>query len=163
MPVYTIHEPPLRKRESAVDPDRIVFVRDGFTFWAFALPPLWMLLHRLWLVLVLYIGLNVIVAAALFAAGVSGGMRLLVAALIGLLVGFEAATLRRWTYERRGWRPLGVVVGEDRYTAERRFFASWLAREGEPPAAPALTPVNPARRSVASDVIGLFPEPGAPR
>ena len=52
MSVYTVHEPPLRAAEASPDPERFVFVRDGFYFWAFLLTPLWMLWHRLWLVLV---------------------------------------------------------------------------------------------------------------
>ena len=41
--------------ETAPDPERFVFVRDGFTFWAFLLAPVWMLRHRLWLVLLGYV------------------------------------------------------------------------------------------------------------
>ena len=56
MPVYTVHEPPPREDEDApTPPDRFAFVRDGFHFWAFLLAPLWMLWHRLWLVLLLYL------------------------------------------------------------------------------------------------------------
>ena len=51
MPTYTVHEPPLRKNESVASPERFVFVRDGFHFWAFLLPPLWFVLRRLWLAL----------------------------------------------------------------------------------------------------------------
>ena len=61
MSIYTVHEPPLRANEDVPDPERFVFVRDGFSFWAFLLAPLWMLRHRLWLVLIGY----VVVAVAL--------------------------------------------------------------------------------------------------
>ena len=55
MPVYTVHEPPPRDDDDRRRRrDRFVFVRDGFSFWAFLLAPLWMLWHRLWLVLLLY-------------------------------------------------------------------------------------------------------------
>src|SRR5207253_10391383 len=30
MAVYTVHEPPMRADEASPDPDRFVFVRDGF-------------------------------------------------------------------------------------------------------------------------------------
>ena len=43
MPTYTVHQPPPRKGEAASAPERFVFVRDGFHFWAFLLGPLWML------------------------------------------------------------------------------------------------------------------------
>jgi len=61
MAVYTVHEPPMKAEQSQPDPERFVFVRDGFSFWAFLLPPLWMLWHRLWLMFLGY----VIVATAL--------------------------------------------------------------------------------------------------
>src|SRR6516164_560987 len=47
MSIYTVYEPPLKAHESAPNPERFVFVRDGFSFWAFLLTPWWMLRHRL--------------------------------------------------------------------------------------------------------------------
>ena len=55
MPTYTVHEPPPRQGEAAIAPERFLFVRDGFYFWAFALAPLWLLRHRLWLAFVIYL------------------------------------------------------------------------------------------------------------
>ncbi len=49
-----------------------------------------------------------------------------VAVLVALLVGFEAASLRRWTLTRRGWTDHGVVVADDVEAAERRFFDAWV-------------------------------------
>src|SRR5882757_8578104 len=51
MAIYTVHEPPLKGDQTQPDPERFAFVRDGFSFWAYLLTPLWMLRHRLWLVL----------------------------------------------------------------------------------------------------------------
>ena len=113
MAIYTVHEPPPKRTETGRIRTRFVFVRDGFSFWAFLLAPLWMLRHRLWLVLVGYIVVAValqIGAGADRCVGVGDGRRRL---LLALLVGFEAATLRRWTLARRGWRNVGVVVGDD--------------------------------------------------
>ena len=64
MAIYTVHEPPLRTGAAAPDPERFIFVRDGFSFWAFLFGPLWMLRHRLWLVLLLYIVVSVVLAIA---------------------------------------------------------------------------------------------------
>jgi hypothetical protein len=88
--------------------------------------------------------------------------------LIGLLMGFEAPSIRRWTYARRKWATLGFVIGEDEETAERRFYAEWVKRPTTVPAdLPPVEPTyaTPVRRGPLSgnDVIGLFPEPGAPR
>src|SRR4051794_29082209 len=103
MSVYTVHEPPLRGTQSEPDPNRFVFVRDGFSFWAFLIPPLWMLRHRLWPVLVIYLGVAVLLQLGLHAVGASSSARFAIGALLHLFVGFEAATLRRVTLARRRW------------------------------------------------------------
>jgi hypothetical protein len=164
MSVFTVHEPPARASEAFASPERFAFVRDGFSFWAFLIGPIWMLWRRLWLVFVIYLAFSALVHAGLWAAGASGGVRVFVSLLIALLVGVEAGSLRRWTLGRRRWRELGVVVARNRDEAERRFFDAWDAPAMprsvmSPPAqAPSTTPPRPDR-----DIIGLFPEAGASR
>ncbi|MDR3422585.1 MAG: DUF2628 domain-containing protein [Xanthobacteraceae bacterium] len=163
MSVYTVHEPPLRVAEAAPDPDRFVFVRDGFYFWAFLLTPLWMLRHRLWLVLLIYVAVAAGVDEAMYLAGLGTAAIALAEFLISLLIGLEAATLRRFSLKRRGWRNVGVVSGEDVEDAERRFFDAWVrSAPGQRPAAAAPS-APPPRVTPSPDIIGLFPDPGANR
>src|SRR5881394_2307656 len=82
MTTFTVHEPPPRKNEETASPVRFAFVRDGFYFWAFLLGPVWMLYHRLWLVLLMYLAGTTAIQAALWALGVSG----LVKFTVGLLI-----------------------------------------------------------------------------
>ena len=164
MPTFTVHQPPPKKGEIESAPERFAFVRDGFHFWAFVLAPLWLLAHRLWLVFVIYVASYVLVGIGLVLLGVSGNVKLLVALLIALAMGFEAASLQRWTLQRRGWKTLGFVVGEDTEAAERHFYTEWAKRPPEPaPVAPEQRFTTPVRRGPPSgnDVIGLFPEPRA--
>jgi hypothetical protein len=169
MSVYTVHEPPLRAAEALADPQRFIFVRDGFYFWAFLLAPFWMIRHRLWLVLALYLLISIGVAVGLRAVGGSDGAIILAGFLISLLVGFEAGTLRRWTLQRRGWRNVGTVSGRRREEAELRFFDAWLrqapVRPMAPPAASPATPATtpPPASPDGTGVVGLFPEPGGSR
>jgi uncharacterized protein DUF2628 len=168
MPTYTVHEPPPRKSDSVPSPERFVFVRDGFYFWAFVLAPLWLLVHRLWLALVGYLVLTFALGVAFFLIGAPAPVKFLAGFLIALLTGFEAATLWRWTLARRRWNTLGFVVGEDREIAEQRFYSEWAKRSGAPAAIPPAPEPNyaaPFRRGAPSpsDVIGLFPEPGPPQ
>jgi Protein of unknown function (DUF2628) len=163
MPTYTVHEPPPRKGESA-EPERFLFVRDGFHFWAFALAPLWLLARRLWLAFVLYVVVMMAVEGALTFFGVPATAKTIAGLLIALLVGLEAATLRRWKLDRRRWTMLGFVVGDDLEDAERRFYSEWATRK---PAVKTPPPAEqkysmPVRRGAptGTDVIGLFPEPG---
>jgi uncharacterized protein DUF2628 len=169
MAVYTVHQPPLKKFEAAPDPERFAFVRDGFSFWAFLLGPLWMLWHRMWLVLLGYIAVAVVMQIGLRSVGASGGAASFAAFMLALLVGLEAGTLRRFTLGRRSWRNVGTIVGSDRETVEQRFFDSWVRGETIAPLPPPLTPPSAPAASVqrsanpAPDVIGLFPQPGAHR
>lgn len=163
MSVYTVHEPPLRAAEASPDPERFVFVRDGFYFWAFLLTPLWMLWHRLWLVLLIYVVAVLAIENALYYAGVDAAGGYLVLLLLSLLAGLEASTLRRFRLARRGFRQVGIVGGSNAETAERRFFHAWAdaapGKSGKPPAPASELPPMPQ----AADIIGLFPEPGASR
>ena len=176
MSIYTVHEPPLKASESTPDPDRFVFVRDGFSFWAFLLAPLWMLRHRLWLVFVGYVIVAVALQVGLRLIGASPGVIITVSFLLALLVGFEAATLRRFTLARRRWNNVAVVVGDDLESAERRFFDTWVDKSwADPSAANPSAAGGGSRRSFApgmatarrpqdsSEVLGLFPQPGASR
>jgi uncharacterized protein DUF2628 len=177
MPVYTVHAPVADGAKTRSAADRFVFVRDGFHFWAFLLGPLWLAWHRLWLALIFYIAVWVGVAVALTQLHASAGTRFAVMLLIALLMGFEAASLWRWTVSRRSWRQLDVVVADDEETAERRFFDRWTSRLGnvgnDQPAVDRGSP--PPTRDIPgqafsrppssphSDIIGLFPQPGASR
>jgi len=161
MSVYTVHEPPLRSATASAEPERFVFVRDGFYWWAFLLTPLWMLRHRLWLVLVIYLVVTAALDTGISSLGASAFAIALVGISISLLIGFEASTLRRFTLRRRGWRNAGVVAGDDLEDAERRFFDIWVHNASARRAPPAAPPSSAAPE--ASGVIGLFPEPGAPR
>jgi hypothetical protein len=166
MTTYTVHEPPPREEGVAPDPERFVFVRDGFYFWAFLLSPLWMLRHRLWLVLVAYVVLVGGLDVGLALAGASRSVTLGINVVVALLIGFEAASLYRLTLNRRGWRNVGVVVGDSLEEAERRFFDAWV-RQGPSSAGPEIVPPAPSaptRRPLAgNDIVGLFPTPGASR
>ncbi|HEY7296312.1 MAG TPA: DUF2628 domain-containing protein [Xanthobacteraceae bacterium] len=161
MPVYTVHEPPLRWGESRPDPERFVFVRDGFSFAAFLFGPLWMLWHRMWLVFFGYVIAAGGFEAVLTQLRASTGLRVAIGLLIALLTGFEAPTLRRFTLARRKWSNVGLIVGDNLESAEQRFFDAWTKAGGTPvrlaeAAASAHDPGEP-------DIVGLFPEPGGNR
>jgi hypothetical protein len=170
MSVYTVHQPPERSAGVLPDAERIAFVRDGFSFWAFLFAPLWMVWHRMWLVLAGYVVVLGAIETPMVILGASATALAVVGLFIALLVGLEASTLRRLTLRFRGWRNLGVVSGDDVEDAERRFFDAWLRRTAaqrdgnaaKPPPLPPSTPNSP-RPPQMPDVIGLFPEPGANR
>jgi hypothetical protein len=176
MPVYTVHAPILTGADLRAT-DRFAFVRDGFHFWAFVLGVVWLAWHRLWLALIGWIVVIAAVDFAMTALGLGRMAVLLANVLLALLLGFEAASLQRWTLSRRNWRQLDIVVADDEESAERRFFDRWTAKargvandqsatdRGAPPPTRDI-PGQPFSRPPPlpqSEIIGLFPEPGASR
>ena len=139
---------------------------------------LWLVWHRLWLAL---IGWIVLIVARRCRPGGARRRRaarvLLVDLLLAVLMGFEAASLRRWTLSRRKWRQLDIVVADDEEAAERRFFDRWTARQrglandqwavdrGGPPPTRNVPgqPFSKPPPLPQGGIIGLFPEPGGSR
>jgi len=176
MPVYTVHAPVMTNAGIAAA-DRFAFVRDGFHFWAALAGVVWLAWHRLWLALIGWIVLMASIDIAMVRLGVGGGTIFLADLLLALLLGFEAASLKRWTLSRRNWRQLDIVVADDEESAERRFFDRWTAKQralshdrsaidrGAPPPTRDIPgqPFSKPPPLPGSSIIGLFPEPGGSR
>ena len=88
-------------------------VADRFSWFAALLPPVYALVHGLWLLL----GGWVVAVLAIVALGYYGGgaAAFWTYVLLALLLGFEAATLRRRRLGHHGWHYAGdyVAAGED--------------------------------------------------
>jgi hypothetical protein len=175
MPVYTVHAPATEAADSRA-PDKFVFVRDGFHVWAMVFGPLWLIAKRLWLALIGWIVVVAGIEIGLRSLGVGRPMVAVVGLILAILTGLEASTLQRWTYSRRKWRQLDVVVADDEESAERRFFDRWAGNSGrwlDPRSVdrggpPPTRDVQGQRFSAPpplpqGGIIGLFPEPGGSR
>jgi hypothetical protein len=176
MPVYTVHAPSAYAADFR-STDKFVFVRDGFHAWAMILGPFWLLWNRLWLVTIGWIVLTAAIEIGLARLGVGRITIWSAGALIAVLMGLEAASLQRWTLSRRRWSELDTVVADDEEAAERRFFDRWTAGQHGPTYDPLTVDRGgpPPTRHVPGQafskppplphggIIGLFPEPGAPR
>jgi hypothetical protein len=175
MPVYTVHAPTADNADIAAT-DRFAFVRDGFRFWAALFGPLWLAWHRLWLALIGWIVVMIAIEVGLARLGAGGTAIFFTNVLIALLIGFEASSIRRWTLSRRNWRQLDIVVADNEESAERRFFDRWAAKQrlindqsavdrGAPPPTRDIPgqPFSKPPPLPRDEIIGLFPEPGAPR
>jgi hypothetical protein len=176
MPVYTVHAPSPNGTDLRAT-DKFVFVRDGFHLWAMVFGPIWLLWHRLWLALFGWVLLFVAAQAVLQELGLGRGSMVLVDIVAALLMGLEAASLRRWTLSRGNWRQLDVVVADDQDTAEHRFFERWSQKQrgivndqwavdrGSPPPTRDVPgqPFSTPPPLPSGGIIGLFPEPGGSR
>jgi hypothetical protein len=174
MPVYTVHAP-IAANPGIRATDRFTFVRDGFHFWAFVFGFVWLAWHRLWLALIGWVVVIAAIDLGLAALGADGLTIFWANMLLALLMGFEAASLQRWTLSRRNWRQLDIVVADSEESAERRFFDRWTAKargndqsaidRGGPPPTRVIPGQSFSRPPSLpqSEIIGLFPEPGASR
>jgi hypothetical protein len=144
--------------EPATALERAEFLKLGFCAAAFVFGPIWLLVHRLWRPLALWI-----VAAALVGFALAGGVLVDNAAfwlyaLSALYLGFEGRALQGAALARRG-RPLAdIVCAADLSTAELGFFARRSA-EPTPRSAPRAAFGPPS--SAPPEVVGLFPEAGS--
>lgn len=161
--------------DPVADADRVVFVRDGFSWLAALLTLPWLLWHRAWLAALAWTLGLVLASAAVAAAGDAYGAGLvdplstLVALAFALVAGFEANGWRARAMQRRGFRLAGTVTGRRREDCERRFFSAWLAGRGLGPGTdgigseerygPRFGEPGPGEVAVAGPVLGLFPKP----
>jgi hypothetical protein len=170
MPLYTVFAPPQKPGETAPDPMRFVFVKDGFCWPALFVPELWLLFRRMWLVFVLYLAASLVVSV--IGTKVGGPLPWVTLALMHLLFALEGNALRRWKLSAIGYDFIGVAEGK-REEAELRFFSQWQPPLPTPVAGEPLTGVESAepwppaavaapRKASAEtgDVVGLFPAPG---
>jgi Protein of unknown function (DUF2628) len=176
MPVYTVHAPTASGADLR-STDKFVFVRDGFHFWAALFGPFWLIRHRLWLALIGWIIAIVALELALARLGAGAAAIFFADVIVAILMGFEAASLQRWTLSRHRWRQLDVVVADNEEAAERRFFDRWAAKQrgivndqqsvdrGAPPPTRDVPPqpFSQPPPLPGGGIIGLFPEPGGSR
>lgn len=159
MTIYTVMSPPPSGDETG-DAERVAFVKEGFCWPALVIPALWLLWHRMWLVLAGY--LATVVTLSIIGGLLNGPAGAVPAVVLAFLFALEANGLRRWTLERNGWQFSGIVSGANREECETRFFHQWVAEA----AVRAASQPNIALRSTRGEtshgdeaVLGLFPSP----
>jgi hypothetical protein len=131
MATYTIY--------SARHIEDAVFLREGFSWAAFAFGFLWALWHRLWIVGA--IGF----AAVMVSSTLPPAPEALVNVAVALLFGVFGNDMRQWSLSLRGLAGIGAIEAGSHEIAELQFFATH-------------TPLS-ATPMVAHDMLGLF---GAP-
>lgn len=156
MAIHVVMEPPAKAGTSASE--SAVFVRDGFHFFGFIAPLLWLLWHRLWLEAAMTFAATLALAAASEWAGLTFAAPLL-PLLISLYVGLEGGALRIATLRRAGWRQWGVIEADSIEDAEMRYLFAAEADDEPTPAAVAISPATP-RPQPAGGALGLLHYPG---
>lgn len=167
MATFLVFEPAdgARTQQNA---ERVIFLRERFSIYAFVFGPLWLLRHKLWLGFLIWLGL--FAAIGLLGEWIGYGPYSALAAwyLPAIIFGLEGVNFRARKLLRNGYRDAGVVIAEDLETAERRFFEGWKNSSGtksDAPYAPNTAPpafpeTKLAAASNEQNIIGMFPTPG---
>lgn len=119
MPIWTVHAPPVALA-SAEPADDLVFIREGFSWAAFFLPPIWTLRHGLWLATALWFAVEI--GISLLGARFGGAVGWPLWLGFALWFGLEARNFRRAKLSRRGWETVGIVDARRLVDSERCFF-----------------------------------------
>ena len=117
MASFVVMQPPAGRADALPQ-----FVRDGFSVWAFLLPPLWLARHRLWIEAALALGAALVVPAVAVKLGV-GLIATWLTALVGAFVALEGPALRLAALRRAGWTEEGVYDADTLDDAETRYAA----------------------------------------
>lgn len=125
-------------RRPEAPPDRVKFVKDGFSWPAFFFSAIWLVAKRLWLALALYVLAILALSAAASATEFSGAPLLLAILGLNLFLGFEANDINRRALLRRGYAEEGPFIGGDVEEAELLYFRLHPAAAGAavPPPSP---------------------------
>jgi len=99
-------------------------VPDRFSWFAALLPPVFALVHGLWLELVAYVAVVALLSMASVWIGDDASFWIYV--VFALWIGFEAAGLRRSALKRQGWNYRTDVIAAADDLAE----LEWLKRRG---------------------------------
>jgi Protein of unknown function (DUF2628) len=157
---FLVFEPQAGSR-TPEEAERVVFLREKFSWPALVFGPLWLLWYRLWLGLAFWLAAMALIGAAVAALRLESFIAALALSVPSLILAFEATLLRQQRLAADGFRDAGVVLAEDIESAERHFFDRWLTREKGKPQSPSSLP--PLPQPSQSPVIGFFPDSGAIR
>ena len=155
MRAYTVHAP----ADDPAAPEKVAFVKDGFSWPAFFAPILWILWHRLWLTLVAYI---IFVLVVVWTSRLVSDEAAAIVAIFGsLLFALEANNIRRMSLANKGWSDLGASSGQNLDEAELRFFDKWRGANAasDTAAKPVVRPPDIRLSDSEGPILGLFPEP----
>ncbi len=134
--------------------DKTLFLADRFSWFAFVLPFVYFLWHRLWLEAGLAFLLEIALGVAAMVLALDEVTATAMIICVNALIAYEAQAIRRFALERRGYHEAAVVQAFSLDEAEAKFFGTQPSLTAAPLYKPPFRPAS---------VIGLFPDPSGPR
>lgn len=168
MRIWSVHEP-VEDRDvyEASAGDRVDFVKDGFSWPGFVLSLPWLLYHRLWVGLLVYLLCVAVLAIAASLLPIAEFEAGLLGLLPALFVGLDGNDMRRRKLAGLGYADRGLVTARSLTEAEIAFFSRHggtgiVARPRSAPPPQTAPRQRPAFAAGDREVLGLFPEPLPP-
>ena len=122
MRIYTVHEKSGLSDKGAGAADEAVPVKEGFSWRAFILSPLWALWHRLWLAAIVFFLANMVLSQLLVGFGANEAARGAASLALALIIGWTANDFRRRKLNKLGFRERAVVIAGNKETALQRYM-----------------------------------------
>jgi hypothetical protein len=124
--IYSVYEPANPETDIGHRAEKLVFIKDGFAWWAMIAPVIWLIYHRLWLGLIGFLAVLGALHGVMYLFGVtSEDSTALVSMGWSVGFGFLANDIRRLLIERRDYKLVGAIIAHSQTEGERRFFERW--------------------------------------
>ncbi|HEY7747732.1 MAG TPA: DUF2628 domain-containing protein [Aestuariivirgaceae bacterium] len=130
--------------------EKTVFVKEGFSWPAFLVPVIWLIVKRLWLSLAVYILALVALYAAARAGELGASSLAMMTFALNLILGFEANLMYRRALMRRGFTEEVPVFAADIEEAALKYFHAHASTSSAPSASDALDQFSAMPRSGSS-------------
>jgi hypothetical protein len=127
--IYTFHDPAPDTQPSTDHAVRIVGIKDGIAWWALPVPFIWLVWHRLWRALAVYVVAVVAIGIIIEFLPLSVSADVLIGALFNVAVAVQGNDLRRAALMRRGFSEVAAVSASSMVEAECVFFDAWARGE----------------------------------
>lgn len=125
MSLYQVLQHPLGVEVSS-DESGARFIQERFSWSAALIPPLWAMVHGLWLELLIWITAMLLLVGVDRMLGEEVSFWLYV--LCAIFIGFEAANIRASALRRKGFRLAGDIIAPSEDIAEM----TWLKNRQHP-------------------------------
>jgi hypothetical protein len=121
MAIFTVHLPPA-PGAAFPPPEKIVFLRDGFSTPAFVFGPFWLLWRRAWIAAAGWTLLLAIIGGAGMLLKIPSETMSFAGLATALILGFEGDRLLAWSLRRQGYVEADLVIGDNVEEAEEVYF-----------------------------------------
>lgn len=152
MALYSVY---VRNNSDRLAPEKVRLIKPGFSWLAFLFPILWLLFHRIWRWFLVILALEIGVAVLARQIGLPDWSLFLASLVIMLYIGISARDWLGAALERRGFKLMATVSGDN----EDEAFAAFVRREK--PRMTTIADAKPVKSNEIGPVIGLFPDPEA--